>query len=115
MLFPIYERTVIVATNTDIMSTGRLNSIPYNGKLTIRLQADLANATNAWTFDVQLPDGENPVAAQTVPGINPSLGGVIDERMCWAATYSVPQGGHVTLSMTEVGTAIATIELILRP
>ncbi len=111
----IYERSVIVATNTDIMSAGRLNSIPYSGLLTIRLSADLANATNAWTFTVQLPGGAVPVDAQTVPGSNPSLGGIIDERTCWKATYRVPQGGHVTLSLTETGAAICTIELFLQP
>lgn len=115
MMVPIYERDSIIATNTDVMSTGRLNNIPYNGKLTIRLQANLAVAANKWDFTIQLPDGEVPVDTQEVPGINPSIAGVIDDRMCWMATYSVPQGGHVVLSLTETGAAIVTFELVLRP
>ncbi len=115
MIVPIYERSLLAATNTDLLSVGRLNSIPYTGKITIRLSASLADATNFWTFTIQTPDGSVPVDAQLVPGVNPTIAGVIDERTCWMATYLATQGGHFVISLTESGTALCTAEVVLRP
>jgi len=111
----IYERRILSATNTDILSTGRLNAIPYTGLLTIRLQSQLADATNSYAFTIQLPGGEVPVDTQLVPACNPAIAGVIDERTVWQATYPAPQGGHFVVSVTETGTAVLTAEFILRP
>ncbi len=113
-MIPIYERLIISATNTDVLSGGRLNAIPFSGNLVIRLQSDLGTAAAHYQFTIQLPDGEVPVDDQIVPAINPAVVGAIDDRQCWMATYRVPQGGHVTVSVTETGTTVLTAEFLLR-
>jgi len=111
----IYVMEVIVATDTDILNGTRLNAIPYNGTLVLDFLADLANATNSWALTIQLPDGEVPVDGQIVPGCNPSLGGVLDERQLVRFSFAATQGGHFNVSLTETGTAIATWRAVLSP
>ncbi len=111
----IYETAVIIATDTDILSGTRLNAIPYGGNLTLDFLANLADATNNWTLTIQLPNGDVPVDSQIVPGNNPSLGGVLDERQLLRLTFRATQGGHFNISLTEAGTAICTWRAVLRP
>ncbi len=111
---PIYESAVIAGTDTDILSGTRLNAIPYNGILTFQVQANLNNATNRFSMTIQLPDGDVPVDAQPVPGNNPSLDGVMDERTMFRMSFAAKQGGHFNISLTETGTAIATWSAVLR-
>lgn len=110
----IYESAVIAATDTDVLNGTRLNAIPRNGILTIDLQASLADATNNYTATIQLPGGDVPVDAQIVPGNNPALGGVLDERTLLRFTFPASQGGHFTISLTEAGTAICTWRAVLK-
>lgn len=110
----IYESAVIVATNTDVLNGTRLNAIPYNGLITFEFQASLADATNNWVLTIQLPGGDVPLDSQIVPGNNPSLGGVLDERTLLRMTFPATQGGHFTVSLTEAGTAIAIWRAVLR-
>lgn len=110
----IYESAVITATNTDVLNGTRLNAIPYNGLLTIEVQSSLASATNNFVLTIQLPGGDVPVDAQIVPGNNPALGGVLDERTLLRMTFPATQGGHFTVSLTETGTAIAIWRAVLR-
>ncbi len=102
----ILESAVIVATNADILNNTRLNSIPYNGLLTFQVQANLNNATNGYLMTIQEANGDVPIDAQPVPGNNPSLDGVMDERTLFKYSFQVAQGSHVTIALTEVGTAI---------
>lgn len=111
----IYESNIVSATNTDLLSGGRLNSIPYNGKLTLEFLANLADATNYWTLTIQKPDGDVPIDAQLVPGGNPSLAGVLDDRQLLRMTFNATQGGHFTVSLTESGTAICMYRAVLSP
>ncbi len=110
----IYESAVIVGTNADILNGTRLNAIPHNGIITFEFQANLANATNNYTVTLQLPGGDVPVDAQIVPGNNPSLDGVLDERTLLRFTFPASQGGHFNVSLTETGTAIAMWRAVLR-
>lgn len=110
----IVERNTIIATNADILNGTRLNSIPYNGTLTFEVQADLSNATNSFAMTIQLPNGDVPVDSQLVPGVNPSLGGVLDERTLFRMSFPAFQGGHFNISLTETGTAICTWQAVLR-
>lgn len=110
----IYESATIVATDTDVLNGTRLNSIPYAGILTLEFLADLNNATNRYTLTVQKPGGDVPVDSQEVPGANPSLGGVLDDRQLLRFSFAAPQGGHFTVSLTESGTAIATWRAVLK-
>lgn len=111
----ILETAVIAATDTDVLNGTRLNAIPYNGTLTLEFLSNLADASNSWALTVQLPNGDVPVDSQILPGNNPSLGGVLDERQLLRLSFPASQGGHFTISLTETGTAIATWRAVLSP
>lgn len=111
----IFEQAIIVATDADILNGTRLNSIPYNGQLTVQVSANLANATNNWVLTIQLPGGDVPVDSQIVCATNPALDGVLDQRTLTQFTFPATQGGHFTISLTETGTAIAIWRAVLRP
>jgi hypothetical protein len=110
----IYESAVIAATDTDILNGTRLNSIPYNGILTLDFQASLADATNSYVVTIQLPGGDVPLDTQIVPASNPALGGVLDERTLLRLSFPATQGGHFAISLTEAGTAICIWRAVLR-
>lgn len=111
----IYESAIIAATAADVLNGTRLNAIPYNGTLVLDFQASLADATNSYTLTIQLPNGDVPVDSQIVPGANPALGGVLDERTLLRFSFRATQGGHFTVSLTEAGTAIAIWRAVLKP
>lgn len=110
----IQETFVITATNTDLLSGGRLNALPYNGMLVLDFSADLSNATNNFAVTIQKPNGDVPIDAQQVMGNNPALGGVLDERTLTRYTFQATQGGHFTVVCTETGAAILTVRATLR-
>jgi len=93
------------ATNTDLMNGTRLLSVPV-GELVVELQADLNTAAANFTVSVTLPGGEAPWLDVIVPSSNPSLTGVLDERTTLSAKFTIFEPGHVTVSVTEVGTAL---------
>jgi len=111
----IFESTNVLATNTDLLSAGRLNSIPYNGQLTLRFLADLGTAAAQYVLTIQLPNGEVPVDAQLVPASGSGADMVMDERELLQFTFDAFQGGHFTVSLTETGTAVCAFQAILRP
>ncbi len=111
----IFESTLISATNTDVLSVGRLNSIPYAGKLTLRFLADLGTAAANYVLTLQLPDGSVPVDAQTVPASAAGADMSMDEREVLQFTFPAINGGHFTVSLTETGTAVCAFQAILRP
>ncbi len=111
----IQEIGQVAATTADLLSSGRLNAIPYNGLLTIEIQSQLADATNSYAVTIQLPDGDVPVDAQLVPGTNPALAGILDERQLLRHEYKATQGGHYTITLTETGTAVCTYRVTLQP
>ncbi len=111
----IFESGIVVATTADLLSTGRLNAIPYNGTLTLRFISQFADATNSYAVTIQKPNGDVPVDAQLVPGSNPALAGVMDERQLLQFTFRATQGGHFTVTLTETGTAVCMFAAILRP
>lgn len=113
----IYLRSTIIATNADLLNNTRLSAIPYNGTLVVQLQSNLGNATNHYLLTILLPDGNVPVDAQQVAaGLEAdALGGQLDERYLDMFSFPASQGGHFTISLTEVGTAICTTRVVLRP
>lgn len=111
----IFESRLISASNTDVLSTGRLNSIPYAGQLTLRFLADLANATNQYTLTIQLPNGDVPVDSQLVPANSQGADGVMNEREVLQFSFPAINGGHFIVSLTETGTAVCSFQAILRP
>lgn len=109
----IYEAGVITATNTDLMSTGRLNAIPYSAPLTLEFLATDADATNNWALTIQLPGGDVPIDSQIVPASNPSLAGVLDERQLLRFVFQATQGGHFTVNAALTGSASLTYRFVL--
>ncbi len=111
----IFESTLIAATNTDLLSAGRLNAIPYNGTITLRFLADLATAAAFYSLTIQKPNGDVPVDGQVVVASSSGLDGVMDERELMQFTFAATQGGHFTVSLTETGTAVCMFQAILKP
>lgn len=112
----IYESFLVSATNTDLLSTGRLNSIPYRGKLTLRFQSDLGTAAANYVLTLQLPNGDVPVDGMQVPaGQGSAVIGVLDTRTLLSFTFPALNGGHFVVSLTETGTAVCFVQAILTP
>lgn len=110
----IYETFLISATNTDVLSSGRLNAIPFNGVLTLDFLADLGDATNNYTLTIQKPDGSVPVDGQVVPASGAGTDMLLDERELMRFSFNATQGGHFTVSLTEAGTATCAVRAVLR-
>ncbi len=111
----IFEQFLVSATNTDLLSTGRLNAIPYGGMLTLDFLADLADVTNFYQLTIQLPDGTNPVDTQSVQASASGVDGDMEERQLLRFSFPATQGGHFTVSLTENGTATCMFRAVLRP
>ncbi len=110
----IWESRLIVATNTDVLSVGRLNAIPYAGTLILRFLADLGDAANFYALTIQQPGGDVPVDAQTVQASSSGNDMVMDDREVMTFSFQAPQGGHFVVSLTETGTAVCAFQAILR-
>lgn len=110
----IYESFNITGTNTDVLSAGRLNSIPYDGTLTLRFIADLGNAANNYVLTLQQPSGDVPVDAQIVRASASGLDMNMDSREVLEFVFRAQQGAHFVVSLTETGTAVCAVEAVLR-
>ena len=102
---PIILSSLEGASNSDILQGTRLQTVPAGGVLTFELQAELNDNTNFYTVSVQMPNGDTPLNNVRVPGCNPALAGVIDERQNLTVSFPITQGGHCVFSATETGTA----------
>lgn len=111
----IFEQSLISGTNTDLLSSGRLNSIPYAGRLTLAFLADLGDASNNYSLTIQKPNGDVPVDGQLVNASSSGADGVMDSREWLQFTFAAGVGGHFTVSLTETGTAVCTFRAVLRP
>lgn len=106
----------IVATNLDVLSTGRLMTIPSNGTLAIELGASDCDATNRYTADIKLPNGDIPVEDMYVPlGGVATVVGEMNDRQIFKAVFLIGQGGHMILSLTETGTATCFYRISFTP
>ncbi len=110
----IFESSIISATNTDVLSTGRLNAIPYNGILRLRFLSDLGTAAANYALTLQLPGGSVPVDNQQVWSNSSAIVGLMDDREVMEFEFAATQGGHFTVSLTETGTAVCVFVAILR-
>lgn len=111
----IIESGIVAATTSDLLSGGRLNNLPYNGTLVLELLSQLNDATNSYAVTIQKPNGDVPIDAQRVPGSNPALAGVLDERQLLRLQFQATQGGHFHITLTETGTAVCTWRATLLP
>jgi len=111
----IYESSLVAATNTDVLAGGRLNAIPYNGKLTLDFLSDLGTAAAFYSLTIQLPNGDVPVDAQVVNASSSAADMLFDDRELLRFTFRASQGGHFVVSLTETGTAVCAFRAILSP
>jgi hypothetical protein len=91
------------ATNTDILQGTRLQTVPAGGFLTFEMLAHNNTSTDFNTVSIQMPNGDTPLNDVRVPGSNPGLMGVIDDRQKLMITLPIAQGGHTVFSTTENG------------
>lgn len=115
MAGPIVVSGLLTASNTDILQGTRLQTVPQGGFLTFEIISNLNDATNNYTASIQLPSGDTPLNAVLVPGSNPSLAGVMDDRQKLLISAPVRQGGHTVFSVTESGTAILFYRVTYTP
>jgi len=111
----IFEQTNILATNTDVLSGGRLNALPYGGTLTLCFLADLATAAAQYLLTIQKPNGDVPIDNQLVNASSSGADGVMDDREWLMMSFAATIGGHFTVSLTETGTAVCMFRAVLRP
>jgi len=100
------------ASNADVLQATRLQNVPSNGLLTLECEANLNDASNGFTVDMQLPDGSTPMNGVQVPA---GTVGELDERTKLLFSVPVGQGGHTVLGFTETGTAIVTWRVTFSP
>ena len=111
----IFEQSLIAGTNTDVLSTGRLNAIPYAGQLTLAFLSDVADASNQYVLTIQKPNGDVPVDGQLVPANSTGVDGLMKQDEWLQFTFPAAAGGHFTVSLTETGTAVCCFRAVLRP
>ena len=102
-------------TNADILQGTRLQTVPQGGILTFELQASNNVAAANYAVSIQMPNGDTPLNNVRVPGCNPALDGVIDERQNLTVSFPITQGGHCVFSCTETGTAVFTWRVTYTP
>ncbi len=102
----IKESFLLTADNADILAApSRLAAIPSNGVLTIEATSTDCDATNHALLTLQLPKGGFPFENLHVPANGQStVDAVMDSDTLLMVTMGVAQGGHVGLSLDEVGT-----------
>jgi len=103
------------ASNSDILSGTRLQTVPAGGFLTFELQSGLNDVTNNYTVSIQMPNGDTPLNNVRVPATNPADDGVIDERQKLMITLPIQQGGHTVFSCTETGNAVLAWRVTYSP
>jgi len=103
------------ATNSDILQGTRLQTVPAGGVLTFELQASENSGSNNFAVSVQMPNGDTPLNNVLIPGCNPALVGVIDERQNLTVSFPIMQGGHCVFSATETGAAGLTWRVTYTP
>ena len=112
---PIILSSFEEASNADILQGTRLQTVPAGGVLTFELQATVNDGSNHCAVSIQMPNGDTPLNNVRVPGCNPALAGVIDERQNLTVSFPIMQGGHCVFSMTETGTSSITWRVTYTP
>ena len=112
----IIESGFIAATNTDLLTSTRLQTAPSDGTMLFQVQASDNDATNNYKIDLQLPDSDVPMVAQDVPmGGTAGLAGQLDSDMMLEYITQVGKGGRVVFGLTETGDAECTFRVIFTP
>jgi hypothetical protein len=102
-------------SNADILQGTRLQTVPAGGILTFEMQGGLADIGNNYVVSIQMPNGDTPLNNVLIPGCNPSLQGVIDERQNLTVSFPITQGGHCVFSCVETGATALTWRVTYTP
>jgi len=106
----------LIASNTDILQGGRLQTVPRNGILQFEFQAADCIAANNYVVSIQLPSGDTPLNGVLVPGTaTAGLTGIIDDRLALKLRFRIAQGGHCVLSAVETGDTEMMFRVIFTP
>lgn len=112
----IVESGSIVGSNTDLLTSTRLQTSPSDGTMLFQMQASDNDATNNYKVDIQLPDSDVPMIAQNVPGgATSGLSGQLDERFMLQYSAHVGKGGRVVFGLVETGDAEAEWRVVFTP
>lgn len=110
----IVEVFHLAATNADILAApSRLSAIPYNGEMILEFSANLNDATNFWSVQIQLPDGSTPLEAVRIPA--GATAGALNLDDKYTLRFAAAQGGHILVGCTETGTALLDVRVTLMP
>ena len=92
-------------TRSNILAApSRLNSIPYDGTLTLEVSATVSKKNNFVAITIQTPDGEVPVLEELVPFNGYDDGNhVLHNDTEYVFTFDAPQGGHFNIDMDVTG------------
>ncbi len=112
----IMESGFIAATNADLLTATRLQTVPADGVMLFQMQASDNDATNSYKVDIQLPDSDVPMIAQDVPmGATAGLAGQLDDDFMLQYAAQVAKGGRVVFGLTEDGDAECTWRVTFTP
>lgn len=112
----IVESGSVTATDTDLLTSTRLQTAPADGTMLFQMQAGDNAAANHYVVDIQLPDSDVPMIAVNVPaGITIGVSGQLDERMMLQYAAQVGKGGRVVFGLTETGDAEAEWRVVFTP
>ncbi len=107
---------LLIASNTDILNSTRLQTVPANGTLTFLMSASDAIAANNYTVSIQMPDGSTPLDGVLVPqGGAAGVTGLLDERTLLGYTGYVEAGGHAVFAVVETGDTEFMFRVIYKP
>lgn len=112
----IMESGFIAATNTDLLTSTRLQTAPADGVMLFQVQASDNDATNNYKIDLQLPDSDVPMVAVDVPmGSTAGLAGQLDDDYMLQYAAVIGKGGRVVFGLTETGDAECTWRVTFTP
>lgn len=112
----IIETGSVTGTNTDLLTSTRLQTAPSDGSMLFQVQAGDNAAANNYKVDIQLPDSDVPLIAQNVPaGMTIGVSGQLDDRFMLQYLAQVGKGGRVVFGLTETGDAEAEWRVVFTP
>ena len=113
----IIDSGIEVASNSDILQGGRLQTIPQRGTVLFLMSAADNNPTDQYVVSIQLPDGRTPMNGVIVPQGQLTAGvvGIMDDRLMLAYEAKINQGGHVVFSCVETGDSELFWRIIYKP
>jgi hypothetical protein len=101
------------ASDADLLSGTRLQTVPAGGFLTFELQATSSSATDNFTVSIQMPNGDTPLNNVRVPA-GVTFGG-INNNDKMMITLPIQQGGHTVFSCVESGACTLSYRVTYSP